>query len=295
MAQILGIGNATLDIIHALDGYPRENDEVRCRSRTVSRGGNVANTLVVLSQLGHACRWAGVLADTAEGGLVRDDLESNGIDTAACRLLDSGSMPVSTILLNTASGSRTIVHYRDLPEYSCADFESLDLRSCDWLHFEGRNIEQLGPMLRWSRTRFPSLPCSLEIEKPRQGIEDLFGLADVLLFSRDYAQQQNYEQPEQLLQDIHADFPETLLFCTLGGEGAIAVDRDGRVYRQPAVAPDNVVDTLGAGDTFHAAVINGSLAGLDTGELLYQACVLAGRKCTQQGLAGLVSAGTSRT
>jgi len=292
MAQILGIGNATLDIIHALDGYPRENDEVRCSSRTVSRGGNVANTLVVLNQLGHTCRWAGVLANTAEGHLVRNDLESNGIDTAACRLLDSGSMPVSTILLNTASGTRTIVHYRDLPEYSCADFESLDLRSCDWLHFEGRNIEQLEPMLRWSRTRFPSLPRSLEIEKPRQGIEALFGLADVLLFSREYARHHGYDAPEELLRAVRDSSPQADLYCTWGGQGAAGLDRRDQVCRQPALAPSRVIDTLGAGDTFNAAVIHGCLVGLDTASLLRQACALAGKKCGQTGFAGLARAGS---
>jgi ketohexokinase len=295
MARILGIGNATLDIIHAVEEYPPENGEVRCTARELRCGGNTANLLAVLAQLGHACSLAGVLTDDSEGRRVRQELARSGLDITPCRISSTGTMPVSSVLLSAATGSRTIVHYRDLPEYGYGDFARLDLQAFDWLHFEGRNIVALGDMLQWSRQHYPAIPRSLEVEKPRAGIDRLFGLADVLLFSRDYAQQQNYEQPEQLLQDIHADFPETLLFCTLGGEGAIAVDRDGRVYRQPAVAPDNVVDTLGAGDTFHAAVINGSLAGLDTGELLYQACVLAGRKCTQQGLAGLVSAGTSRT
>ena len=54
MARILGIGNATLDIIHTVDGYPRENDEIRCTGRTLSRGGNVANTLVVRMYAGTA-------------------------------------------------------------------------------------------------------------------------------------------------------------------------------------------------------------------------------------------------
>ena len=67
MAKLLGIGNATLDIIHHVDGYPEENSEVRCRERHVRRGGNAANTLVVLSQLGVACSWADVLVDNEEG------------------------------------------------------------------------------------------------------------------------------------------------------------------------------------------------------------------------------------
>ncbi|MDH3526297.1 MAG: PfkB family carbohydrate kinase [Gammaproteobacteria bacterium] len=290
MAQILGIGNATLDIIHAVDRYPQENDEVRCIDRTVSRGGNVANTLVVLSQLGHTCSWAGVLVDTAEGRFVRDDLESSGIDTTASRMLDSGSMPVSSILVNSESGSRTIVHYRDLPEYTCADFESLDLKSCDWLHFEGRNIGQLGLMLRSSQSRFPSIPRSLEIEKPRPGIEALFGLVDVLLFSRDYARSHGYDSPEELLRFVHGSSPQADLYCTWGERGAVALDRMGRFRKQPAVAPSRVVDTLGAGDTFNAAVIHGYLAGLEAASRLRQACILAGKKCGQTGLAGLVQA-----
>jgi ketohexokinase len=290
MAQIIGIGNATLDIIHAVDSYPQENDEVRCTARTISRGGNAANSLVVLNQLGHACTWAGVLANTAEGRFVRNDLESNGIDTTACRLLDRGSMPVSTILLNTTSGSRTIVHYRDLPEYTCAEFESLDLESCDWLHFEGRNIEQLELMLRRAHTQFPSIPRSLEIEKPHQGIEALFGLANVLLFSRDYANHQGYDAPEELLRYVHGSSPQADLYCTWGEQGAVALDQLGRVSRQPAIVPHRVIDTLGAGDTFNAAVIHGYLAGLDTASLLRQACALAGKKCSQTGFAGLVQA-----
>ena len=74
MARILGTGNATLDIVLTVDGYPQENDEIRCIDRSIRRGGNAANTLVVLSQLGHACSWAGMLVDTAEGKFIRDDL-----------------------------------------------------------------------------------------------------------------------------------------------------------------------------------------------------------------------------
>lgn len=287
MARILGIGNATLDIIHTVDGYPHENDEIRCTGRMLSRGGNVANTLVVLSQLGHACSWAGVLADSEEGRLVRAELEAGTVDTSTCRMFPGGAMPVSTVLLNRENGSRTIVHYRDLPEYSCADFQALDLARFDWLHFEGRNIEQLDLMLRWSQERFPRIPRSLEVEKPRQSIEALFGRADVLLFSGSYARHHGYDSPQDLLRSVHADTPQADLYCTWGEQGAVALDRQGHAWSQPAVAPSRVVDTLGAGDTFNAAVVHGYLNGLKPAPLLEQACILAGKKCGQNGFAGL--------
>lgn len=288
MARILGIGNATLDIIHSVDAYPHENAEIRCSDRVSRRGGNTANLLAVLVQLGHDCSFAGMLTDDSDGRRVSADLVSNRIDITPCRTSNTGTMPVSSVLLSMATGSRTIVHYRDLPEYSFQDFAKLDLQAFDWLHFEGRNITGLRDMLHRSREHYPAVPCSLEVEKPRAGIERLFGLADVLLFSRDYARQCGFEQPERLLRAIHADYPEAGVFCSWGEAGAVAIDRQGSLFRQPAVAPGTVVDTLGAGDTFNAAVIHGSLAGLDTTALLQQACELAGRKCAQAGFAGLV-------
>lgn len=288
MAHILGIGNVTLDIIHTVDAYPHENAEIRCSGRLSRRGGNTANLLVVLARFGHACSFAGVLTDDSDGRLVSADLISNGVDITPCRTCSSGNLPVSSVLLSTATGSRTIVHYRDLPEFSYEDFAVLDLQPFDWLHFEGRNMTVLQDMLRRSQEQFPAIPRSLEVEKPRDGIEGLFGLADVLLFSRDYARQRGYRQPERLLQAVHADHPAAVAYCTRGEDGALAIDRQGRVFRHPAVAPGRVIDTLGAGDTFNAAIINGSLAGLDTAAILEQACMLAGRKCTQDGFAGLV-------
>ena len=291
MARILGTGNATLDIVLTVDGYPQENDEIRCTDRSIRRGGNSANTLVVLSQLGHTCSWAGMLVDTVEGRFIRDDLENHGVDTAVSRFSGSGSVPVSSILLNAVTGSRTIIHYRDLPEYSFTYFSSIELQVFDWLHFEGRNVKSLQAMLQWSRERHPAIPRSLEIEKPRPGIEDLFGLAQVLLFSQTYAVSLGYMEPASLLQSVHRQFPDADLFCTWGVEGAVSLDREGRFTSQEAYIPPSVVDTLGAGDTFNAGVIDGYLAQRDSVTLLREACVLAGEKCGRTGFDGLTGSG----
>lgn len=287
MASVLGIGNATLDIIHLVERYPRENQEVRCRSRILRRGGNAANTLVVLSQLGVACSWAGVLVDSAEGHFIGKDLQDHGVDISPCRLLQDGSVPVSSILISADTGSRTITHYRDLPEYGAADFASIDLRSFDWLHFEGRNIAATRHMLERVAASGAGIPCSVEIEKPRAGIEALFAYADVLLVSEEYCTSRGFPEPEVLLRSLQEQHPRADLYCTQGAGGAIGLDRQGRACRHPAVVPPRVVDTLGAGDTFNAGIISGYLAGLDTAATLARACRLAGRKCGQAGFDGL--------
>ncbi|WP_431071654.1 carbohydrate kinase family protein [Microbacterium phyllosphaerae] len=54
----------------------------------------------------------------------------------------------------------------------------------------------------------------------------------------------------------------SLAVCTLGAEGAVAIDADGTEHRVPA-APAEVVDTNGAGDAFLAGVLDARLEGLD--------------------------------
>lgn len=287
MAAVLGVGNATLDIIHLVERYPRENEEVRCRSRLLRRGGNTANTLVVLSQLGIACSWAGVLADNADGHLIGQDLQDHGVDISPCRLLANGSVPVSSVLVSAETGSRTITHYRDLPEYGYAEFAALDLQPFDWLHFEGRNVAATRRMLEQVRASGSDVPCSIEIEKPRAGIEELFAYASVLLVSEAYSLASGFAEPQALLRSLQEHCPEADLFCTRGAAGALALDRGGRFHQHPAVMPPRVVDTLGAGDTFNAGIISGYLAGLETAATLARACRLAGRKCGQHGFDGL--------
>ena len=283
MAKLLGIGNATLDVIHLVDGYPQENDEIRCRERHVRRGGNAANTLVVLSQLGVACSWAGTLVENNDGRLIRDELQAHGIDTSHCHYAGHGSVPVSMILLNTRNGSRTIIHHRDLPEYPACNFDSIDLEPFDWLHFEGRNVADTRLMLERVRKLRPDVPVSIEIEKPRDGIESLFSHADVLLFSRAYSEALGYRDPLSLLYAMRQQCPQALLFCSWGDAGAAALDRHGRASSHDAVIPDRVVDTLGAGDTFNAGIISACLDKLDAAASLARACTLAGKKCGQSG------------
>ena len=284
--RILGVGIATLDIINRVTSYPNEDDEVRALGQQLLRGGNATNTLVVLSQLGHDGHWAGSLADEPDSQAILDDLARYQIDTGHCMVHAGGKVPTSYVTLSAATGSRTIVHHRDLPEFPAEAFAFIDLADYDWVHFEGRNVPDLIAMLE--RTRNAGVPCSLEIEKPRDDIEDLFELPDLLLFSRAYARHAGYGRPDEFLADVPPEGREA--YCAWGDAGAWARDAAGHIHHAAAVAVPEVLDTLGAGDVFNAAVIDARVRELSPQEALTAGCGLAGRKCGQLGLAGLVDA-----
>ncbi len=288
MARVLGIGIATLDIVNFVDHYPAEDEELRAYDQQIRRGGNVTNTLAVLSQLQHRCAWAGLLAQDADSRVIAEDLLGHGIDMARCRRVAGGRTPVSYITVNGSTGSRTIVHYRDLPELEQRDLAPIKAHEFDWLHFEGRNIVATRRMLDGLiRNGVPAGRLSLEIEKPRQGIEALFRGPGVLVFSRAFARARGYDSAEQVLQWARPQAPRADLLCTWGDQGAWCLPRDGDLIHEPAVPVARVVDTVGAGDTFIAGMIHARLHDSPWPTALAAANALAAHKCAQFGFAGL--------
>lgn len=288
MARVLGVGIATLDIINRVDQYPGEDDEVRALQQDLHRGGNATNTLGVLSQLGHQCSWAGVYTEDLYMPLIRGSLDADGIDMRWCRREAVGAMPVSCVTVSMQTGSRTIVHYRNLPEYGFEDFRRIPLDQFEWIHFEGRNVEQTGMMMAYVRSHYPHISLSLEVEKPRQQIETLLPMADLCLFSRGYVQARGYGEAGDFLQQRATEMPGARLVCAWGDEGAHAIDQAEGYCREPAMKDVRVADTLGAGDVFNAAMVHGCINRRPLSESLTFACELAGKKCAQIGLRALV-------
>jgi len=297
---LLGVGVATLDIVNEVATYPPEDTEVRALAQSLVRGGNVTNSLVVLSQLGHVCAWAGTLADDASSALVVADLERHGVDSRLAVRHTGCRTPTSYIALSRATGSRTIVHYRDLPELTAADLDA-GLRAhaawigwgCRWVHFEGRGAEETAAMVAVARDRLPGVPVSLELEKVRPGCEGLLQGPDLILFSRSYAQALGAASPAAFLADQGAR--STARHCVLawGEDGVYGWSRGSGGVHLPAQPPQRLVDTLAAGDVLNAAVIDGLLRGLALPAVLARANALAGHKCGRPGLAGVVASAAS--
>ena len=281
MAKILLVGTATLDLIFRLERYPEEDDEIRAQGLRVGRGGNAANTAVVLSQLGHCCSFLGVLSESPEAAVIDQGFNQYGVDCSCCPRLN-GRPPTSSIYLS--EGSRTIVHYRDLPELQAQQLEKVDLRSFDWIHFEGRNVPELKIMLEHVRGLLPTAPISLELEKPRAGIETLLDVPSLIICSKGYVEHCGETSPVEFLDHKNQGHTQADWVVAWGDRGAYGKPRRGDHCYSPSFPQPKVIDTLGAGDTFNAGVIHAMANGEGLGAALKFACELAGAKCGIEGL-----------
>ena len=83
------------------------------------------------------------------------------------------------------------------------------------------------------------------------------------------------------LQELRSNFGLDLVVMTRGAEGAVLISEKG-VVEQPGV-PTEVVDTVGAGDSFTASMTLGLLKGKDYPQILKDACKVAAGVCSHAG------------
>jgi ketohexokinase len=169
-----------MDVVNVMEHFPAEDADLAVQQQHVRRGGNAANTLGVLSQLGSQAQFCGSVGDDSAAAFVIKDMETDGICTRFRRVKQGKSQPNSCIITNAENGSRTILHFNNLTELTFADFVALaiPLQSLDWIHFQGRNIREVRQMMQFVRRWHASptgslasdrLKISVEVEKVRRG------------------------------------------------------------------------------------------------------------------------------
>lgn len=101
------------------------------------RGGNASNICTVLRQLGTKCEFIGSLSDSKAFSFLTEDCRDRGILIDHCVYHSTPIAPFSSVILNEASGSRTIIHSNpNMPILTADDFCKISYELYSWIHFE---------------------------------------------------------------------------------------------------------------------------------------------------------------
>ncbi|CAI7651553.1 unnamed protein product [Penicillium glandicola] len=306
---LVAIGACYLDTILTAPHYPGEDEKLRASRISRRRGGNCPNTLEVLAQL---LQYAPSSAESSlnlitvlpsKTSVASQQIQSslgNMVQLDSCIYRETFSEPASSyIIASQATGSRTIVNYNELPEMTPTEFATAvqPLRAIadrPWFHFEGRAPDVTLECIHYIRKYFPNSTISVEVEKPgRSGLQELADAADVVMYSKGWAQNNGYISAEDCLRDQSLKTSQaSLLCCTWGHDGAAALEpKTGTFAHVPAHIEElGVTDTIGAGDTFNAGLLYGLIYrrhGWDFRKRLEFANLIAGLKVTQEGFINL--------
>ncbi|KAH7166144.1 Ribokinase-like protein [Dactylonectria macrodidyma] len=288
--------------------FPPEDSKLRATALNIRRGGNCPNSIQVLEQLlaesdavqPYLVSCLPNISSAASRRIIASFGPSSKLDFRHCIYNEACTEAASSYVIRSLeTGSRTLVNYNDLPEMTTEQFESIarsfSLNQETWWHFEGRIPDTTLKCIRLLRSVLPKAQISVEIEKPgREGLPELAAEADVVFYSRSWAEGRGHESPESCLRaEVHDK--TSLALCTWGADGAAGLSRVAREYvRCPAKCEAeggiSVVDAVGAGDTFVAGMLYGLVCHTDewsVGQKLSFAVRLATLKVQREGFAGL--------
>uniref|UniRef100_L2GF67 Pfkb family kinase n=1 Tax=Colletotrichum fructicola (strain Nara gc5) TaxID=1213859 RepID=L2GF67_COLFN len=310
MKHLILVGACYVDTIltqdkpFAIPRFPEEDAKLRATSLRVRRGGNCPNTIEVLQQLLRNLPGGGDGSSPQEEVLQmhlvsplperQSQATANIIASLTPTSTSPGREPSPS---SEATGSRTIVNHNDLPEMTAAEFlvvaEAFWGRGeKTWWHFEGRIPETTLECVRsLRRVLGASATVSVEVEKPgRPGLRELAAEADVVFYSKSWAEHCGYTSAEACLRG-ESQPRASLAMITWGAEGASCLSlQDQRYVERPVEhAVQHVADSVGAGDTFVAGMLYGLICRerWELGEKLGFAVDLATLKVQREGFSGL--------
>ncbi len=268
MTTIAVVGEVVADAVLPPDGIADGAAHL-----TVHPGGGPANFAVAVARLGTTARFAGRLSTGALGALCRAKLEASGVDLSAS---EAAPEPATLAIAKLdAGGAASYEFYTDgTADWAWTDETLGPLIDGPFpgddapvalhtgtlalaLQPSGSVIERLLARAKAQLTVSidPNLRTLLvPVEHYRSSIDRWAALSDIVRLSEDDLEQLWPDQsPEDAAAHLHG-LGVPLAVVSLGADGAFASLR-GEQVRVP-IAPTHLVDTVGAGDSFHGGMLH---------------------------------------
>jgi sulfofructose kinase len=278
---VLCAGIAVQDLVFGVSQFPPPGGKRMTDRLRIVSGGCAVNAAIAIARLGGRARYTGPLGDhgDAVSSQLVADLTHEGIDVGAVVRVPGATAPVSGIMVD-AAGERMIVTYRD-PRIETATPPSAEalVKDIDLLLADNRFPDYVRPICAAARAR--GIPVVLDADRPTVETDELFTLASHVVFSGECLRATT--GLDNLAAGLLRIAPRTSSFLAVSdGGGPIRYVADGKVQDLPVFAVD-AVDTLAAGDVFHAGIALALAEGRDILAAMRFGSAAAGLKCTRFG------------
>jgi sulfofructose kinase len=282
VVDVVGVGLNATDTIIPVPEYPARGAKVAFRSASVLPGGQVASAVAACQTWGLRTRYVGKVGDDAAGALHREEFDRLGVE--AHLITAEGCPSQQAFILVDDTGERTVLWKRD---------ERLALRPAElqreWvvdarvLHVDGHDTAAAAVAASWAREA--GVPVVADLDELYPGVEELLPKLDYFVASRDIPGRLTGETDlRKALPEVKKKYGCVLAAATLGEEGVLAWD--GTRFWHAAAYRVKVVDSIGAGDIFHAGFIYGLLQNWPLQRQLDFACAAAALNCMAVGARG---------
>jgi fructokinase len=267
MESALVVGEALVDVVARADGTVSEH-----------AGGSPANVAVGLARLGRTVVLASELGDDRWGELVVGHLTDSGVVLSRGSVVPGGVTSSARAVIDPAGAATYTFDVRWQPDLAALS-DSLVLHTGSMAAAVEPGASAVHTLMRERRARTTisydvnARPALMgDGPRARERVRELAALSDVVKASDEDLAWLGSGRPWQESAEALLAVGPAAVVVTVGAQGAAVVHRDGLVsVAAPSV---DVVDTVGAGDSFQAALLDAlwsrDLLGADRREALVE-------------------------
>jgi sugar/nucleoside kinase (ribokinase family) len=278
--DVVGVGVNVIDYLFRVPHFPEPDTKSDALSAVIQGGGLTATAMVACVRLGLRTRYIGGFGGNEIGKMAREELHREGLDLSAAMTIPGVPNRFCVVLVEEASGHRTIVRERDSRIWLQPDDLSREAVCAGRvLHLDGHEGDAALQAARWAKAA--GIPVSVDAEEPTEYREELFSLTDILIVGQRFGRILTGRSETLDILEGLARLGPACVGLTLGGAES-ALRYQDEIVQAPGFTV-NVVDTTGAGDVFHGAFLYGLLQGWEAGDILRFANAVSALKCTQLG------------
>jgi len=270
--DILVVGELNVDLIlNDIEKFPEIGKEVLAHGMTLTLGSSSAIFASNISSLGARAAFLGKIGRDKFGEVVIECLQANHVDVSMIRT-DENTGTGATIILNVQEDRANTTYPGAMDLLTLDDISEEDLSKARHLHFSSYFLQpgmwnDLGKLFRMARKL--GLTTSFDMQwDPKETWK--LDMADVLpqvnVFLPNEKELMFLTGKSDLNEAIESAMKYTdILVIKRGNKGSMVVS-GGRVSDLPPFLNKNVVDAIGAGDSFNAGFIYKYIQGKETKE-----------------------------
>jgi sugar/nucleoside kinase (ribokinase family) len=280
--EVLVIGRSCLDYIAVVEEFPGEGEKRPLEFRLTEGGGQGATASCCIARLGGRVTYVGKLGDDQEGRFCLQRLSDYGVAADHVQIVANAHTPIAYVFVTRSGGERTIVYESSrLPPIALDEPLTALLRQAPVVLLDPE-VTYLAEAVQ--RTGGGKSRIVYDCERWRAGLRQMMQAADYFIPSADFLRAGQLGLAQGSFENRLLGLKKQLageLVVTRGAQGAYFID-SGQLYQ---VLPPRVevVDTIGAGDNFHAAFALAISRGMALAGAVKFAVAVASLSCRGYG------------
>jgi ribokinase len=278
----ISLGFCSNDHLAVVPFIPHDT-KVRIVSHAIMGGGPAGNAAAGAAALGMRTTFAGTVGDDPDGRQILADFARQGVDTSMVKVRPGATSAIAYLWIEEKTGNRSCAWTREgLDELTADEINPEAIASAKVLHVDGHNAA--GAIAAAKVAREAGVLVNYDAGTHRDGMEDLLGLADLMICSEEFILKlTGLQDAEEAVRQVWAKYHPKVCGATMGVRGSMAFDGKDFV-RCPAFKVEKVVDTTGCGDLFHTGFAIRYLETQDLMECQRFGAAVSAIKC--RGLSG---------